>query len=192
MEPKQETEGTTQDIDHPNTDEEAMSSKESLDRPLVLISAIATGLAVCLNTVLVIGLNVSNLTFEVLADGNFARLGLLATVPFLMLLSTFFFCVVMSVIFMTFGPIKGIKTNSRFYSPRKPNLARAYALGYSPPRITIQMPIYTESLEGVIMPTITSLKAAISHYESHGGESFFSLYICSFFFRSCSLIYNGY
>jgi hypothetical protein len=35
--------------------------------------------------------------------------------------------------------------------------------------ILVQMPVYKEGLEGVIMPTVTSLKAAISHYESHGG-----------------------
>lgn len=170
MDQKPETEGPVVEVD-PHHDEEAMDSKESLDRPLIVISSISTGMAVLLNTVLLIGINTSNLTWEVLADGNMTRLALIATIPFLMLLSTFFFCVVVSVLFMTLGPIKGIKINSRFYSPVKPNLARAYAAGFVPPRITIQMPVYTESLEGVIQPTITSLKAAISHYESRGGSA---------------------
>jgi hypothetical protein len=64
MDQKQETEADVLDID-PNTDEESMSSKESLDRPLIVISAISTGLAVLLNTVLLIGFNTSNLTWEV-------------------------------------------------------------------------------------------------------------------------------
>jgi len=33
------------------------------------------------------------------------------------------------------------------------------------------MPVYKEGLQGVIIPTVRSLKAAISHYESHGGTA---------------------
>jgi hypothetical protein len=31
--------------------------------------------------------------------------------------------------------------------------------------------VYKEGLEGVIIPTVRSLKAAISHYESRGGTA---------------------
>jgi hypothetical protein len=37
--------------------------------------------------------------------------------------------------------------------------------------VTIEMPVYKESLTSVIMPTVTSLKAAISHYELNGGTA---------------------
>ena len=40
-----------------------------------------------------------------------------------------------------------------------------------PPHITIQMPVYKESLAGVIRPTVASLKAAISQYELQGGTA---------------------
>ena len=43
--------------------------------------------------------------------------------------------------------------------------------GFTPPHITIQMPVYKEGLETVIKPTVRSLQAAISHYESHGGTA---------------------
>jgi len=37
--------------------------------------------------------------------------------------------------------------------------------------VTIQCPIYTESLEAVVEPTIMSLKAAIATYEMQGGSA---------------------
>lgn len=33
------------------------------------------------------------------------------------------------------------------------------------------MPVYKEGMESVIIPTIKSLQAAISYYESHGGSA---------------------
>ena len=33
------------------------------------------------------------------------------------------------------------------------------------------MPVYKEGLESVIIPTVTSLKAAIRHYELNGGTA---------------------
>lgn len=151
-------------------DEEAALPIESLDRPLALTSSIFVGLGMCLIIVLLLGFGVSNLLLQVLIDGNWTRLALVATIPIFMLFSIFFVIVIFTDIFQAIGPIKTLKTNSRFYSAIRPDLARAYSLGFKPPRLTIQMPVYTESLNAVIIPTITSLKAAISHYESHGGN----------------------
>lgn len=39
------------------------------------------------------------------------------------------------------------------------------------PHITIQCPVYKESLDGVIDPTIQSLKIAVSTYETQGGRA---------------------
>jgi hypothetical protein len=153
----------------PISDEEAAKRVDSLDRPVALTSSIFVGLGVFLIIVLLLGFNTSNLLFECLVDGTWLRMAFMAIVPFFMLLSSFFFFVVFGNLFQALGPIKTVKLNSRFHSPIKPNLSCIYSQGFSPPRITIQMPVYTESLEGVIMPTIASLKAAISHYESHGG-----------------------
>jgi hypothetical protein len=72
-------------------------------------------------------------------------------------------------LFEMFGPIGGVNSNSRSFSGKKPSLRRAYQDGFQPPHITIQMPVYKEGLEGVIVPTVNSLKAAISYYESRGG-----------------------
>ncbi|KAI1942545.1 hypothetical protein LOZ66_000948 [Ophidiomyces ophidiicola] len=153
------------------SEEEVAAPIESLDRPLALTSSIFVGLAMCLITVLLLGFGVSNLILQVLVDKKWIRLALAATIPIFMLFSIFFAIVIFTDIFQAIGPIKTLKTNSRFYSAVRPDLGRAYALGFKPPRLTIQMPVYTESLNGVIIPTITSLKAAISHYESHGGSA---------------------
>ena len=37
--------------------------------------------------------------------------------------------------------------------------------------MTVQMPVYKEGLNGVLKPTITSLKAAIATYEMQGGTA---------------------
>lgn len=39
------------------------------------------------------------------------------------------------------------------------------------PHITIQIPVYLEGLEGVIRPTVLSIKGAISTYEMQGGTA---------------------
>ncbi|KAA8646615.1 uncharacterized protein ATNIH1004_008048 [Aspergillus tanneri] len=100
--------------------------------------------------VLLLGFGISNLVFQTLIDGGFIRMALIITVPFFLLLSMFFFVVLFTDLFQAAGPIKTLQTNSRFYSA---------------------MPVYTESLEGVLLPTIRSLQEAVSHYESHGGSA---------------------
>lgn len=151
--------------------DEVKRPKESLERPLAVTSAIFVGMAVMLLVILLLGFGISNLLLEYSVDDGAMRFALTATIPIFMLFSIFFMIVIFTDIFQAVGPIKTLKTNSRFYSPIAPDLKTAYSLGFVPPRITIQMPIYTESLEGVIKPTIRSLKTAISHYESHGGTA---------------------
>ena len=56
--------------------------KESLERPLIFISAVFVGLAVCLITVLLLGFGGSALLYQSLMDGNWMRMALLATTPF--------------------------------------------------------------------------------------------------------------
>lgn len=56
--------------------------KESLERPLVFISAIFVGLALCLMIILLLGFGASALLYECLMDGSWIRMALLATTPF--------------------------------------------------------------------------------------------------------------
>lgn len=144
---------------------------ESLSRPVIRTSAFFVGLAVCLAICLLLGVFVGKLISECMLDGSYVRLALLAPVPLLICISLFFFQVIFTNIFQMVGPIGGSTTNSRYYSCYKPNLRRAYADGFVPPKITIQMPVYKEGMDTVIIPTVRSLQAAISYYESHGGSA---------------------
>ncbi|CAI6331822.1 unnamed protein product [Periconia digitata] len=169
VEKSQEVEVGVGEVDR-NGDEE-MGPRESLARPLILTSSLFVGLAFMAIILLVFGLGNRALALQTVTDGSMLRLALIATEPLLLLFGLFFVVTVFSNIFQMIGPITSIKTNSRFYSAIKPNLMQARSLGFRPPPITIQMPIYTESLEGVIIPTVASLNAAISYYESRGGTA---------------------
>lgn len=143
--------------------------RESLARPLILTSSIFVGFATLGILLLVFGLGNRALVLQTMTDKFMLRLALIATEPIFVMLGLFFAIVVFGNIFQMIGPVGSIKANSRFYSAIKPNLSQARSLGFRPPPITIQLPIYTESLEGVIKPTVQSLNAAISYYESRGG-----------------------
>ncbi|RYN80176.1 hypothetical protein AA0117_g3140 [Alternaria alternata] len=151
--------------------EKADGPSESLARPLIFTSSIFVGLAMVLIIVLVIGLGNKAIILETMTDHFYPRILLVLTEPMWISFGLFFVVVVMGNIFEVFGPITGVKSNSRFHSAIKPNLAQARAMGFTPSTITIQMPIYTESLEGVVKPTVASLQAAISYYESRGGTA---------------------
>ncbi|KAF2430582.1 hypothetical protein EJ08DRAFT_238409 [Tothia fuscella] len=158
--------------DEEERDEEmGVDGKESLARPVLYVSAVFVGLGMCLVIVLLLGFAVSKLLVECLVDGKWLRMVLVVTVPLLMAVALFFAVVIFTDLAQVFGPIGGIKKNSRNFSAIKPSLRAAYSQGFAPPHITIQVPVYKEGLEGVIIPTVKSLKAAISHYESHGGTA---------------------
>ena len=70
---------------------------------------------------------------------------------------------------MMIGPIAHYHTNSKYYSaiPPHPNPAVDRAL----PHVTIQMPVYKESLDAVLAPSIQSIKKAMKTYARQGGTS---------------------
>lgn len=76
--------------------------------------------------------------------------------------------VVVVCAFQLLGPVGQCHANTKYYSGEPPcRLKRDETL----PHVTIQCPIFTESLEAVVQPTIMSLKAAISTYEMQGGSA---------------------
>jgi hypothetical protein len=176
METPLETKGKDLDVDveEVQSDSEKLESggsNESLARPLIFTSSVFVGLAMVLIICLVVGLGGRAIILETMTDKFWPRLLLVLTMPLWVALGLFFVIVVFGNIFEVIGPITGVMTNSRFHSAVKPNLALARSQGFRPPPITIQMPIYTESLEGVVKPTVASLQAAISYYESRGGTA---------------------
>jgi len=162
---------TAVDPENEDPEEAKKAPKESLARPVVFTSSISTGIAVILILVLLIGTPIAHLLTESMIDHTYLRWVLLAVQPIIMLMTLFCAVCVIGDMFRIFGPIGSLQQNSRFYSAKKPDQQRAYANGFSPPKITIQMPVYKESLKGVIIPTVNSLKAAISYYESRGGSA---------------------
>lgn len=62
-----------------------------------------------------------------------------------------------------------MQLNTRYYSGEAPQRHKIDMSAL--PHVTIQAPVYTESLETVIVPTIKTLRAAISTYEKQGGSA---------------------
>lgn len=93
----------------------------------------------------------------------------MATTPFLLCVSLFFSLQVIAVISYLVGPVAQFHENSRYYSAiaAKPNAAVDARL----PHITVQMPVYKESLEETIAPSVFSLKKAMQTYARQGGTS---------------------
>ncbi|EPS39591.1 hypothetical protein H072_6642 [Dactylellina haptotyla CBS 200.50] len=144
---------------------------ESLARVCYPYTAIYIGIAMAAVTVLVLGQLIRVLMMEVLADRSYTRLALTLTIPILLPLTWFFAGSFIMFLAEIIGPVGGLRENSRYYSARAPDVKGATSVGFEPPHITIQMPVYKESLNLVIKPTIDSLKQAITQYELLGGSA---------------------
>ncbi|KAK6498471.1 hypothetical protein TWF481_011062 [Arthrobotrys musiformis] len=144
---------------------------ESLARVSYPYTSIYLGIAMAAVAVLVFGQLVRVLITEALADQYYVRFALAAAIPVLLPLTWFFAGTFIIFIAQIIGPVGGLRENSRFYSACPPNVKQAMQVGFKPPHITIQMPVYKESLNIVIKPTVDSLKQAISQYELQGGTA---------------------
>ncbi|KAK1926386.1 glycosyl transferase family group 2-domain-containing protein [Papiliotrema laurentii] len=133
-------------------------------RPTMLYAPLVSGLAIIL-CFLFIGSGMRNLVKEALLDRSYARFALMATAPFGYLLGIFFCICICGNIWQMFGPVAQCHQNSSYYSGKQPKRMTGKL-----PHITIQMPVYKEGLEGVIIPTVESLKKAITTYERQGGS----------------------
>lgn len=102
-------------------------------------------------------------------DNDFIRFALVAVLPLLFAVSLFFCLQLVQNLSFAVGPVAQYHENSKFYSaiPPLPNKAVDNNL----PHITIQMPVYKESLETVLAPSIESIKRAMQTYARQGGTS---------------------
>ncbi|CAM9174342.1 unnamed protein product, partial [Chrysoparadoxa australica] len=102
-----------------------------------------------------------------LETGSWYYMAALLMAPAALVWVLFSLYVVIGSIVFVIGPLSALKTNSTYYScipskpPRKGKL----------PRVTIQMPVYKESLIETILPTIKSLTVALNFYREQGGEA---------------------
>ncbi|KAH7886770.1 glycosyl transferase family group 2-domain-containing protein [Phlebopus sp. FC_14] len=150
---------------HSNADLEKATEKPRQTR---LIAPIYNGLGTALS-IFFIGSGVSMLLQESLLDGDWTRFALLVTAPLSFCVSIFFSLQIIGNIGMIIGPVSQYYENSRYYSAvrPKPNKEVDSAL----PHITIELPVYKESLEQTISPSVFSIKKAMQTYARQGGSS---------------------
>lgn len=135
-------------------------------RPVHLQNAVLVTLTLILVTVS-LGAGWRQLAIEVSVDGSYLRLALLGLFPLQLFFTLFFAQVIIGCLAQIFGPIRQLTINSKFYSARPPPRLQSSVL----PHITVQCPVYKESLNAVIAPTVKSIKQAMSTYELQGGSA---------------------
>ncbi|KAJ7850100.1 glycosyl transferase family group 2-domain-containing protein [Mycena leptocephala] len=137
-------------------------------RPIRLFAPIYGGLGAGLS-VFFLASGLTTLLAEWRLDHDYRRFGLMATAPFLVCVSLFFALQVISSITFFLGPVAQYHENSRYYSAIKP--APNPAVDAHLPHVTVELPVYKESLEETIAPSVYSLKKAMQTYARQGGTS---------------------
>ncbi|OAA52289.1 Glycosyl transferase, family 2 [Beauveria brongniartii RCEF 3172] len=135
-------------------------------RPVHLQNTILVSLTLIL-VIVSLGAAWRQLAIEVSIDNSYMRLALVALMPLQIFFTLFFAQVIVGCLAQIFGPIRQLTINSKFYSARPPPRLTTPIL----PHVTIQCPVYKEGLQGVIMPTVKSIKQAMSTYELQGGSA---------------------
>ncbi|KAG9258543.1 glycosyl transferase family group 2-domain-containing protein [Emericellopsis atlantica] len=146
-------------------DEEAGDIKPDR-RPIHLQNSVLVALTMVL-VFLAMGAAWRQLAIQISVDGDYTRLGLLALFPVQIFFTLFFAQVIIGCLAQIFGPVRQLTVNSKFYSARPPKRLQTDTL----PHVTIQCPVYKEGLQGVIIPTVKSIKQAMSTYELQGGSA---------------------
>ncbi|THH11529.1 hypothetical protein EW145_g574 [Phellinidium pouzarii] len=137
-------------------------------RPIRLFAPIYGGLGAGMS-IFFIGSGTNILVQEFMLDGSTTRFALLATAPFLFCVSLFFSMQVITNISYLLGPVAQFHENSKYYSAVAPKANKQ--VDNVLPHITIQMPVYKESLKETITPSVESLKKAMQTYARQGGTS---------------------
>ncbi|KAG8810640.1 hypothetical protein FRC17_002848, partial [Serendipita sp. 399] len=153
---------------------EAGLANKPTPRPTKVYAAIYIGIAVALSTFFM-GSGVKILLMEVALDNDFLRLALVATVPLVFCIALFFSIQIVNTVSVVIGPIAQVYQNSKYYSAIPPPAPPKGVVEHLP-HVTIQMPVYKESLEQTIAPSVESIKKAMQTYARQGGTS--SIMIC--------------
>ncbi|PFH48495.1 hypothetical protein AMATHDRAFT_65339 [Amanita thiersii Skay4041] len=154
------------------SDPEKNSGKRQA-RKLVLLGPFYAGGGAALALYFTIS-GVSVLLEEYALDGNLARFALVVTLPVIFGVSIFFCLQLIGNLTLILGPVAQYHENSMYYSAIKPEPNPE--IDNNLPHITIQMPVYKESLELTIAPSVFSVKKAMQTYARQGGTS--AIFIC--------------
>ncbi|KAJ9480062.1 Glyco_trans_2-like domain-containing protein [Pseudozyma hubeiensis] len=139
----------------------------SAKRPIYHLAPLLTGLSLGLN-LLFSGIFMRSILVTCVTLNNYWYLFALLVIPFLMMLTQFFTDNIFGCIAQILMPYGQMKKNSLYYSGEKPV---PLPIDVELPSITIQVPVYKESLETVIAPTIRNMKRAMKKYELQGGKA---------------------
>ncbi|KAK4550771.1 hypothetical protein LTR36_000350 [Oleoguttula mirabilis] len=136
------------------------------NRPTHLQNTVLVSITLTL-IIVMLGAGFRQIAVEVKGDGNYLRVAFLLLTPVQVFFTLFFAQVIVGCLAQCVGPIKQMQANSRFYSAMLPRRLTSRPL----PHVTIQCPVYKEGLSSVIMPTVRSIKQAITTYELQGGSA---------------------
>ncbi|KAF8967308.1 glycosyl transferase family group 2-domain-containing protein [Flammula alnicola] len=143
------------------------------ERKLVLIGPVYAGLGAGLAAYFMTS-GVAVLLEEYALDHDFTRFALIIILPVIYCVSIFFCLQLVGNICLILGPVAQYHENSMFYSAIKPEPNPE--VDRNLPHITIQLPVYKESLELTIAPSVYSVKKAMQTYARQGGTS--AIFIC--------------
>jgi cellulose synthase/poly-beta-1,6-N-acetylglucosamine synthase-like glycosyltransferase len=135
-------------------------------RPTVLINTIIVAFTLMI-VVVALGAGYRQIAIETEVDGTYLRYAFIALTPVQIFFTLFFAQVIVGCVAQCIGPVRQLKSNSKYYSAIAPVRFKSNVY----PHITIQCPVYKESLQTVIGPTVRSIKQAISTYELQGGSA---------------------
>ncbi|BFZ57041.1 hypothetical protein PYCC9005_004091 [Savitreella phatthalungensis] len=136
-----------------------------VERPVQLILPFMVMMAILLNFI-VLMLSLRQIVYGSLYTKTWWRFAVLLYLPVQFITTGFFSLMVVVAVLNVIGPIGHMYENSRHYSCKPP-----IRITQDLPHITIQCPVYKEDLRDVIIPTVESLKVAISTYEKQGGTA---------------------
>lgn len=126
------------------------------DRPVMLWAPISDGFAI-VTCIGIISLGLRTLVQEYALDGMAIRFVLAIFIIPLMCIASYACLCLIGSLFQILGPIRQVTGKSNYFSGVAPKRTMGELA-----HVTVQMPVYKESLEEVIMPTIESLKRAIT------------------------------
>lgn len=146
--------------------DEETGKLEVPERPVHIINSLLVSLTVSL-IVVALGAAMRQISKQTHVDGFWFRCALAALTPMTVFFTVFFVQVLFGSVAQIIGPIRQLDMNSKYYSACRPPQLQTCTL----PHLTIQCPVYKEGLQGVIAPTVRSLKRAMAFYELQGGSS---------------------
>ncbi|KAG6876941.1 hypothetical protein C0993_011855 [Termitomyces sp. T159_Od127] len=153
--------------------DDAEKGGQRKERKLMLFGPFYAGCGAGLAMYFMTG-GISVLLNEWALDSDPRRFALIATLPVIYCISIFFCLQLIGNLSLILGPVKQYHENSMYYSAIKPKPNPE--VDNNRPHITIQMPVYKESLELVIAPSVFSIKKAMQTYARQGGTS--AIFIC--------------